>query len=156
MRTGLIDSGFYYTLNWSTMTNKRHHDTNRRYFNQACTLVKSTNESILVAMTSGTDEYGLDLVDVKPSGSFNSWSKISDKLPEEIGKSNGLAFSQLLSVNNGNELLLYGGQIGNQIFDGIYKFYFASKTWLQVGKMKFPRSAHVVIPVHDLSCPKND
>ena len=136
------------------MISKKHQDRNIRRYYQSCALVKSTNESIQVAMTSGTSDYGLDLVDIKPSGSFNSWSKISDRLPEEIGKSNGLAFSQLLTVNNGTELLLYGGQIGNQIFDGIYKFYFASKTWLQVGKMKFPRSAHVVIPVHNLSCPK--
>ena len=151
METGFIDSVFS-TLHWSTMTINKHHRSYNRRSNAACALVKSTYDKQTVALTGGANEFGLDLVEILEFDNSTTWLKISERLPDELNQSTGLTFSQLLSINKGTELLLYGGQIGNQIFDGIYKFDFASKTWLQVGKMKFSRSAHVVIPVDALTC----
>lgn len=34
---------------------------------------------------------------------------ITNELPPEEGYSSGVAFAQLLAINNGTELLLYGG-----------------------------------------------
>ena len=125
-----------------------------RHSNQACALVKSNNETFQLAMTGGSTKFGHYLVNIELyEGRESSWSETSEKLPMESDQSQGLSYSQLLSIKNGSELLLYGGQIGDQIFDGIYKFMSASKTWLRVGKMKFPRAAHVVVPVQGLSCP---
>ena len=123
-------------------------------YNQACAVVKSNNETIQLAMTGGAGHFGHDLLSVELNTDLeSSWSETSEKLPMESDQSQGLSYSQLLSIKNGSELLLYGGQIGDQIFDGIYKFISSSKTWLRVGKMKYPRAAHVVVPVQGLSCP---
>ena len=124
-----------------------------KHSNQACALMKASNETIKLAMTGGTSKYGHYLANIGSTGSIKSWSTVSSMLPMESDTTSGLSYSQLLSIKNGSELLLYGGQIGNQIFDGIYKYMSASNTWLQVGKMKFPRAAHVVVPVQGLSCP---
>ncbi len=162
IKTGIIsgkatryhEAASLYTMDWSTMTNTFtgaiHADI---HSNHACTVIKIINDTIKLAMTGGPHQFGHYLVKVGPSGGLEPWSKTSESLPMEFLKSQGLSYSQLLSIKNGSELLLYGGQIGDQIFDGIYKFMAASKTWLQVGKMKFARAAHVVIPVQGLSCP---
>ena len=129
------------------------------FSNQACALMKIKNETIQLAMTGGTSKFGHDLVTINLSDGLDSsqrissWIVTSEKIPMEFEQRQGLIYSQLLSIKNGSELLLYGGQIGDQIFDGIYKFMSASSAWLRVGKMKFPRAAHVVIPVQGLSCP---
>ena len=65
----------------------------------------------------------------------------------------GLGFSQLVSVSNRSELILYGGQINEVIIDGIWKFFVASKRWMKIGTMVFPRAAHTVIPVRGITCP---
>jgi hypothetical protein len=36
--------------------------------------------------------------------------------------------------------------------DGIYKFSSATKLWMKIGKMMFPRVGHKVIPVQGLDC----
>ena len=146
-----------YIMDWSTMTTTLT-GTMRigtKHSNQTCALMKVTNETLQLAMTGGSSKLGHYLVNLEPSGTIKSWSAASDRLPMEINNIpiQGLSYSQLLSIKNGSELLLYGGQIGEQIYDGIYKFMSASKTWLQIGKMKFPRAAHVVIPVQGLLCP---
>ena len=163
IRTGLFDfpidespeSAFLNIIDWSTMTSTIYEIANpiKRY-NQACAVVKSNNETIQLAMTGGAGKFGHDLLNIDLyTGLESSWSESSEKLPMESYESQGLSYSQLLSIKNGSELLLYGGQIGDQIFDGIYKYLSASNTWLQVGKMMFPRAAHVVVPVQGLSCP---
>ena len=38
-----------------------------------------------------------------------SVTMITNELPPEEGDSNGVAFAQLLAINDGTELLLYGG-----------------------------------------------
>ncbi len=82
-----------------------------------------------------------------------SFEELSGQLPIETEKQSPLTFCQLVSINNKTELLLYGGQINDKIFDGIYKFSLVTKIWMKVGKMIFPRAAHTVTPVQGLTCP---
>ena len=62
-------------------------------------------------------------------------------------------FGQLVAANNKTELLLYGGKLNEVLLDGIYRYSTVTKLWALVGRMKFPRASHVVIPVQGLSCP---
>jgi hypothetical protein len=148
-------SGFFSILDWSTMTYTMTEVTSRNSLrtHQSCAVLKAKDQSIQLAMTSGTTKFGLSMINLDTMTGSNVWIEPPSKLPMEIGQQEGLGFGQLLAINNGTELLLYGGQIQDKIFDGIYKFFPASNTWMRVGKMMFPRAAHVVIPVHGLSCP---
>ncbi len=62
-------------------------------------------------------------------------------------------FSQIVAVHNKTELILYGGMYYAELSDVIYKYSQVTKHWMKVGKMLFPRAAHVVLPVNGLSCP---
>ena len=147
--------GFISILDWSTMTHTMSEVTSRNFYktHQACAVLRVKDHNVQLAMTSGTTKFGMSLISIDTRSGSNVWTEPSTKLPMEIGLQEGLGFGQLLAINNGTELLLYGGQVQGQIFDGIYKYFPISQTWMKVGKMLFPRSAHAVIPVHGLSCP---
>ena len=96
----------------------------------------------------GTSQKGLDLLDTS-----SSVAELSGELPMEKEVNSALTFGQLVSINNKTELLLYGGQINDKIYDAIYKFSPVTKIWMKIAKMIFPRAAHTVTPVQGLSCP---
>jgi len=100
----------------------------------------------------GSSKKGVDLVNIPKTG-IPSLEELDSQLPMEVEFNEALTFGRLVSVNNQTELLLYGGQINNKIFDGIYKFSPVTRLWMKVGKMIFPRAAHTVTPVQGLTCP---
>jgi hypothetical protein len=100
----------------------------------------------------GSSKKGVDLVNIPKTG-LPSLEELDSKLPMEVEFNAALSFGRLVSVNNKTELLLYGGQINDKIFDGIYKFSPVTKLWMKVGKMIFPRAAHTVTPVQGITCP---
>jgi hypothetical protein len=54
---------------------------------------------------------------------------LSDVLPPEEGKSSGLETSQLIAINDGSELLLFGGWALNTYAEGgIWKFSMLEKS----------------------------
>jgi hypothetical protein len=83
-----------------------------------------------------------------------NFKNTQQRFPKELYKnSERSSFSQLVAANNKTELFLYGGQVNDEILDGIYKYSQVTKLWMKVGTMIFPRASHVVIPVQGLSCP---
>jgi hypothetical protein len=77
----------------------------------------------------------------------------AERTPKQLYRSSEKFFSQFVAANNKTELFLYGGQVNDEILDGIYKYSQVTKLWMKVGTMIFPRASHVVIPVQGLSCP---
>ena len=75
------------------------------------------------------------------------------QLPKKMDRGSESSFSQLVAANNKTELFLYGGQVGEEILDGIYKYSLTTKLWTKVGTMIHPRASHTVLPVQGLSCP---
>ena len=59
----------------------------------------------------------------------------------------------MFSINDGSELILYGGFAGYYLAD-IWKYSVADDTWTQVGNMTSPRYGHLVIPVTAVKCPE--
>ena len=77
---------------------------------------------------------------------------LSEVLPPEEGKFSGLETSQLVSINGGSDLLLFGGWAFNAYAEGgIWKFSTAGKTWTRLGDMLAQRAAHFVINT-DIEC----
>jgi len=77
---------------------------------------------------------------------------VATQLPTETAKSFALNHGQLLTINGGTELLLYGGWQGD--FQGsIWKFVEKDSSWAKYGDMLQPREEHVVLPVHAVKCP---
>ncbi len=64
----------------------------------------------------------------------------------------GLYDAQLLSINGGTELLLYGGHQPHGLSNEIWKFTISTKTWELVAKMYKNRAEHVVLPISSFSC----
>ena len=59
----------------------------------------------------------------------------------------------MFSINDGSELILYGGFAGEYLPD-IWKYSVADDTWTQVGNMTSPRYGHHVIQVSGVICPE--
>ncbi len=64
----------------------------------------------------------------------------------------GLYDAQLLSINGGTELLLYGGHQPKGLSNEIWKFTISTKTWELVAKMYKNRAEHVVFPISSFNC----
>ena len=75
-----------------------------------------------------------------------------DSLPHEQDGL-GLDGSQMISVNRGSELILYGGFAGQYLSD-IWKYVVEDDTWVQIGNMTESRYGHLVIPVTNIKCPE--
>ena len=74
-----------------------------------------------------------------------------DFLPTEEVESFGLQDAQLVPINDGRELLLYGGK-ADSVIDEIWKFSLAENSWSKVGTMLFPREELIVLPVVGIHC----
>ena len=64
----------------------------------------------------------------------------------------GLYDAQLISINGGTELLLYGGHKPTGYSDEIWKFTISTKTWELVAKMFQKRAEHIVFPIASITC----
>ena len=77
---------------------------------------------------------------------------VTTYLPTETAKSFALNHGQLVAINGGTELLLYGGWQGE--FQGsVWKFTEKDSSWKKEGNMLEAREEHVVLPVHVVKCP---
>jgi hypothetical protein len=61
----------------------------------------------------------------------------------------------MISVNNGEELILYEAYetYGSTNVKGIWKYFQANDTWTKIGEMFTPRKLSVVFPVIGMACP---
>ena len=76
---------------------------------------------------------------------------VSDLLPTESENSFGLNHAQLVPINDGTEMVMYGGYQGDYQQE-IWKFTEETSSWTKIGDMLSPREEHVVLPVHGITC----
>ena len=159
MATGFVDvynrnyNGFEVTLHvfdWSTMASERKVFTTSNSYPESypiCTTYTDDDNKVKVVYTTGRGSFSyFDLEDL------SSQTRLTE-LPTNMKRSLENSFGQLVATNSKTELLHYGGQSGEEILDGIYKYSLATKLWTKVGTMIHPRASHAVLPVQGLSCP---
>ncbi len=120
-------------------------------YKSSCAIVKNKNGDTLVAIIGGANSPGMEVWNPM-DGSVNILSR---KIPSEVGKFSGLVSSQVISVNGGKELILYGGFVSGSYKGGIWKYNVEANSWTKVGTMLKRRYEHVVLPVIGIECQNN-
>ena len=129
------------------MTYTKHpEELKRERVYSSCALLEDENGAPLVAVAGG-DSKGMEIWNPK-DGTVTTQIEV---LPPEGGSSVGLQDAQLVSINEGRELLLYGGR-ADSVSNGIWKFSLAENTWSKVGTMLIPREELIVLPVKGIHC----
>ena len=81
---------------------------------------------------------------------------LEDSFPPEKDTDELLAQAQLVAVNRGRELLVYGGKTTrnyqSQVQASIWMFEFATRRWRWISSMQEERQGHVVLPVNGVTC----
>ena len=137
-------------FNWNSLTYSRQTEKliGRRW-KSSCAVIKNSDGDTLVAIAGGLHRDGKGLEIWSPTE--GTVKMVSNVLPTENSKSFGLNHAQLVAINGGRELLLYGGFQGS--YQGeIWKFTEKDSGWLKVGDMLLGREEHVVLPVANVKC----
>ena len=117
-----------------------------------CTVFKTTDN--IAKLIFSNENANTMLLQIQDSYRLNSYNNNeNDMYGPRLPKNLNYAFTQLVAVNNKTELFLYGGQVQDEIMDGIWRYSPTTKLWMLVGRMKFPRAGHTVTPVKGLRCP---
>ena len=82
---------------------------------------------------------------------------LPNPIPVEQESGAVLEQTQLVAIEGGRELLLYGGFTDHgdddkKEYSNVWRFTFSSRKWTNTGNMLEPRSGHVVLPVNDITC----
>ncbi len=77
---------------------------------------------------------------------------IIDEMPMESGRSSPLSRSQIITLNNNTELIIFGGSSGGEIKE-IWKYKTQNNSWELLGQMQTPRSDFQVVLVTRTECP---
>jgi len=93
-----------------------------RYF-CSCALIKAKDGSNVVAIIGGFEK-GMELWNPKTGEVELLW----DVIPPEEGGSYGLEFAEMLPINDGSELILYGG-LNGYYKDDIWKYNVETNSW---------------------------
>lgn len=138
------------TFDWNSLTYTRQSEKliGRRW-KSSCAAIKNSDGDTLVAIAGGLHRDGKGLEIWSPTD--RTVKLVSEVLPTETSKSFGLNHAQLVSINDGKELLLYGGFQGS--YQGeIWKFTEKDSSWIKVGDLLLGREEHVVLPVVAVDC----
>jgi len=92
-------------------------------FGSSCALIKAKDGSPVVAIISGS-ETGMELWNPQTKEVELLWNEI----PPEVGGTLGLGFAEILPINDGSELILYGGTDGS-FKDEIWKYTVETNSW---------------------------
>ena len=143
------------SYDWNTETYTEHPELwIKKHIYNSCAVLKDEDGNPLV-VTSGSF---FDQADVQYSG-LEAWSPVhgttsilSEFHPDEEGALFPLRSSQMISINDGSELLMYGGFNGNGL-QSIWKFTLVDNTWAKTGSLPAPKFGHEVLPVWGIECP---
>jgi len=97
---------------------------NKQRDGSSCALIKAKDGNPVVAVIGGVYEKGMELWNPKTREVELLW----DEIPPEEGGSGGLEFAEMLPINDGSELILYGGYHGS-FKDDIWKYNVATNSW---------------------------
>jgi len=89
----------------------------------SCALIKAEDGSPVVAIIGGF-ETGMEVWNPQTRQVELLWEEI----PPEVGESYGLRYAEILPVNDGSELILYGGDTGSTT-DEIWKYNVETNRW---------------------------
>jgi len=89
----------------------------------SCALIKAKDGSPVVAIVGG-DGKGMELWNPQTGEVELLW----DEIPPEVGTSYGLRWAEVLPINDGSELILYGGLDGSYK-DEIWKYTVETNSW---------------------------
>ena len=131
-------------FDWTTSTYKRLNSKLRgdRWLS-SCSLLRNENGSLLVAVFGGYYSSGLEVWNPE-DGTVTTLADLD--LPS--GAKTRIS-SQLKSINNNTEILLFGGYSDNGAVyhDNVWKYSFNTNSWAKVAKMSGPKSSFVLSPV---------
>ena len=147
--TAIIDSTSIGYYDWPSQQLAIHENVlQSSHLLDKCTVIKDESGNSLVALHGDSPYPHLDILD-PANGSIKTVN--IPKVDENDGLHGG---GGLVSVNHGQDLLLYGGQLlgGLRDLDIVKKLNYASKTWTDAGKMLVERSNPQIVPVHGLKC----
>jgi len=94
-----------------------------RYYS-SCALIKAKDGSPVVAIIGGYLNKGMELWNPQTRQVELLW----DEIPPEVGASHGLDAAEVLPINDGSELILYGGSDGSTT-DEIWKYTVETNNW---------------------------
>ena len=152
-RSRYNDLLYLHLFDWSTMSSemKSSSISSSDYWTKSYPICTTFNDADnkMNLMYMATNGY-LSAIGIKDFSSANGLTQLPKNMDRNSDTS---SFSQLIAANNKTELFLYGGQVGDDILDGIYKYSLTTNLWTKINTMIHPRASHVVLPVHGLSCP---
>ena len=132
------------TFDWTTMQYTWHGNILQgdRQFS-SCALLRGDDGKEVVAIASGT------------SSGIEVWNPIdgSVKVLNDTFPLLSKDRPQLISVNNGLELIFYETWNPSAFENkGIWKFHQCNNSWGKIGEMLFPRDDFAALPVTELTC----
>jgi len=89
----------------------------------SCALIKDKDGSPVVAIIGGYDK-GMELWNPQTGEVELLW----DEIPPEVGGSFSLRYAEMIPINNGSELILYGGY-DESTTDDIWKYNVETNSW---------------------------
>jgi len=93
-------------------------------YRSSCALIKGKDGLPIVAIIGG-DEKGMELWNPQTREVELLWNEI----PPEVGGSYGLSLAEILPINDGTELILYGGSLWRSYKDEIWKYTVETNSW---------------------------
>jgi len=90
----------------------------------SCALIKGKDGFPVVAIVGGVEVQGMELWNPQTREVKLLWEEI----PPELGAANGFFSSDMLLINGGSELILYGGRTGSYK-DEIWKYTMETNNW---------------------------
>ena len=147
---GSVDPRGIVLLNWRTMTfTKKEEKLINPRWKSACALLTANNGDPLIAVAGGIHADGKGLEIWNPLQS--SVEMINEYLPTESASSLGLNHAQLVPVNGGKEMILYGG-FQNDYQSEIWKFTLDTSEWDKMGELAVAREEHIIFPLDTVAC----
>ena len=118
----------------------------RSRIGSACAVIKGTDGFSRVAVIGGESK-GMEIWNPNDG----TIEMVTDELPLEETSTKGIMHSEALAINEGSEVLLFGGNKGSD-HQGIWKYSVTENTWTRVGSLLAARSGHIVLPITNVSC----
>lgn len=131
------------TFDWATMEYTKHpSEFSGNRASSVCGILKGANGETLIAVAGGISS-GLEV-----------WNPADDSvkmLTSDFPVGN-FEYPQMISVNRGDELILY--EAASNVTDpkGIWKYISSNNSWNKIGEMLHPRNDFIVLPVDGLTC----
>jgi len=89
----------------------------------SCALIKSKDGSPVVAIVGGREK-GMELWNPQTREVKLLW----DEIPPEVDELSGLEYAEMLPINDGSELIFYGGATGSTSNE-IWKYTIETNSW---------------------------